>query len=68
MGGISFQLARTFGRVLGLDGDAAAVAAAQQASYERCKRIPVKGRLEDEETMRKQRTEISELTMRLQQQ
>lgn len=31
VGGISFQLARTFGRVLGVDGDAAAVAAALQA-------------------------------------
>ena len=30
------------------------VAATQQASYERRKRIPVEGRLEDEETMRKQ--------------
>ena len=44
------------------------VAAAQQASYERCKRTLVEGRLEDEETMRKQRTEISELKRRLQQQ
>ena len=35
------------------------VAAAQQASYERCKRTLVEGRLEDEETMRKQRTEIT---------
>ena len=35
------------------------VAAAQQASYERCKRTLVEGRLEDEETMRNQRTEIT---------
>ena len=44
------------------------VAATQQARYDRSNRLLVEGRLEDEETMKKQQMEIRELQAKLQQQ
>ena len=44
------------------------MAATQKARYDRSNRLLVEGRLEDEETMKKQQMEIRELQAKLQQQ